>query len=78
MSAQKPFVFTPLCSVDVGETLGLYHAIQWILELQLTNVDFEVNSNKAADYFNRCKGDITEFTSEGRGGPWRPWSPLYF
>jgi len=55
--------FTLLCSVDVGEALGLYHAIRWIHELQLTNVDFEVDSEKVADYFNRGREDISEFGS---------------
>ena len=44
--------FTPMCSVDIGEALGLYHAIQWIHEVQLTNVDFEVDSKRVVDYFN--------------------------
>jgi len=30
--------FTPLCFVDVGETLGICHAVRWIHELQLTKV----------------------------------------
>jgi len=32
-----------LCSVEVGEALGLYHAMKWNHELQLANVDFEVD-----------------------------------
>jgi len=28
-----------VCSSEVGETLGLSHAICWMRELQLTNVD---------------------------------------
>jgi hypothetical protein len=64
MSAQKPGVwFGPLCSVEVGEALGLYHAIWWIHEFQLINVDFEVDSKIVADYFNKGLGDITEFGS---------------
>jgi len=51
--------FTPICSVDVGEALGLYHAARWIHELQLTNVD----SKRVADYFNKGRGDVTEFDS---------------
>jgi len=42
---------------------GLYHAIRWIHELQLTNVDFEVDSKIVADYFNKGRGDVTEFSS---------------
>jgi len=55
--------FHPVCSVDVGEALGLHHAIRWIYELQLTNVDFEVDSKRVADYFNKGRGDVTEFGS---------------
>ena len=43
--------------------MGLYHATQWINELQLTNVDFEVDSKTVADYFNKARGDSTEFGS---------------
>jgi ribonuclease HI len=59
----KTMWITPVCSVDVGEALGLYHAIRWIQELQLTNVDFEVDSKRVADYFNKGRGDVTEFGS---------------
>nr|ABN05778.1 Polynucleotidyl transferase, Ribonuclease H fold [Medicago truncatula] len=48
----KIMFFSPTCSIDVGEALGLHHAIRWIHELQLTNVDFEVDSKRVADYFN--------------------------
>jgi len=50
-----------LCSIDIGEALGLHHAICWVHELQLQNVDFEVELKCVADYFNRDNGDITEF-----------------
>jgi hypothetical protein len=62
-SKDEALWFTPLCSVDVGEALGLYHAIRWIHELQLENVDFEVDSKRVADYFNKGRGDVTEFGS---------------
>jgi len=45
----KTMWFTPLCSVDTGKALGFHHAIRWRHELQLTNVDFEVESKKVAD-----------------------------
>ncbi|KEH42462.1 hypothetical protein MTR_1g069475 [Medicago truncatula] len=51
----------PVCSTDVGEALGLSHAIRWVHELQLTNVDFEFDAKKVVDYFNRGSNDITEF-----------------
>lgn len=37
----KTMWLSPLCSVDVGDALGLYHAIEWIHDLQLANMDFE-------------------------------------
>ena len=49
----KTMWFTSLCYVDIGEALGLYHAIRWIHKLQLANVDFEVDSKRVADYFNK-------------------------
>jgi hypothetical protein len=52
---------TPLCSVEVGKALGLYHIIMWINELQLANVYVEVDLKKVADYYARSKGDFTEF-----------------
>ncbi|KEH18827.1 hypothetical protein MTR_8g028785 [Medicago truncatula] len=47
--------------VDIGEALVLHHAIRWVHELQLQNVDFEVDSKRVADYFNQGNGDVTEF-----------------
>lgn len=47
--------------LDLGEALGLYHAIQWVHDLQLAKVDFEVDSKRVADYFKRGSGDLTEF-----------------
>ena len=35
----KTMWFSPVCSVDVGEALGLFYAIQWVREL---NQHFEV------------------------------------
>jgi len=59
----KTMWFSPACSIHIGEALGLYHAIRWIHELQFTNVDFEVDSKRVADYFNNGRGDVTEFGS---------------
>ncbi|AES64554.1 hypothetical protein MTR_2g027020 [Medicago truncatula] len=53
----KSMWFTLLCSIDVGEALGLYHAIKWIHDLRLPNVD----SKRVVDYFNRSNDDITEY-----------------
>jgi hypothetical protein len=46
----KPHVLS-----DIGEALGLSHAIQWVHELQLPNVDFELDAKRVVDYFNNGK-----------------------
>ncbi|AES74135.1 hypothetical protein MTR_3g116210 [Medicago truncatula] len=51
----------PVCSLDVGEALSLHHDIQWVRELQLSNVDFEFDTKKVVDYFNKGNNDISEF-----------------
>ena len=48
-------------SDDEGESFGLYHAMWWMNDLQLLNVDFEVDFKRVADYFNRDNWDIIEF-----------------
>jgi len=51
----------PMCMPEVGEALGLFHAIQWIHEKQLTNVDFEMDAKKVVDYFNEGSNNVSEF-----------------
>jgi len=43
----------------IAEALGLYHAIMWIHDLQLANMDFEVDSKRVANYFKGDSGDIS-------------------
>jgi hypothetical protein len=50
-----------VCSLDIGEALGLFHAIHWMHDLQLTNMDFELDAKKVVDYYNRGSNDISEF-----------------
>ena len=57
----KTLWFSPVCSIDIGDALGLYHAFMWINELQLANVDFEADLKKVSDYYLRGSMDITEF-----------------
>jgi len=57
----KTMWFSLVCSVDIGEALGLYHAVWWVHDLQLPFVDFEVDSERVADYFKHGNADITEF-----------------
>lgn len=58
----KTLWITPLCFVKVGKALGPYHTMLWINDLQLTNVDFEVDSKEVVDYYVRNRGDITKFS----------------
>ena len=51
----RNFIKAKTCSSD------LYHAIQWVQELQLSNVDFEMDAKKVVDYFNKGRNDISEF-----------------
>lgn len=48
-------------SVDVGEALGLFHALQWLADMQFDGVDFMVDSKVTADAFNSHRHDATEF-----------------
>jgi len=48
------------CS-NIISILGLWHAICWVHELQLINVDFELDAEKVIDYFNKGNNDIFEF-----------------
>jgi len=42
-------------SLDIGEALGLHLAMQWVSDMQLDNIDFEVDSKTTKDgiYFGR-------------------------
>ncbi|CAJ2674072.1 unnamed protein product [Trifolium pratense] len=57
----KSMWLSPICNVDIGEALGLLHAIKWVSELQLDAVDFALDSKLLVDYFNKGGCDITEF-----------------
>jgi ribonuclease HI len=52
---------TPICDVRVGETLGLLSALDWVHNLNLGPVDFELDSKLVVDSFNSNKVDVTEF-----------------
>jgi ribonuclease HI len=57
----KTMWISPICSVDLGEALGLFHAINWVHELQLQRVDFALDSKTVVDYFHKGGSDVTEF-----------------
>ncbi|XP_045822393.1 uncharacterized protein LOC123915300 [Trifolium pratense] len=52
--------FTPLCDVRFGEALGLLSALNWVHELNLGPVDFELDSKIVVDSFHSNKCDATE------------------
>jgi hypothetical protein len=42
----------PMCSVSMGEALGLFHALQLLSEMQFDNVDFTLHSKIKTDTFH--------------------------
>lgn len=54
---------SPILNVDEGEAYGLLTAINWILELQLENVIFELDSKRVVDSFGSRMRDFTNFGS---------------
>jgi ribonuclease HI len=57
----KTVSISPMCSVAVGEALGLFHALQWLSDMQFDNVDFVLDSKITTDAFNHRWIDVTEF-----------------
>lgn len=53
--------FTHINSVDVGEALGLNHALQWVAELRLDGMDFSLNSKAVVDAFNDVDNNSIDF-----------------
>jgi len=47
-------------SVDIGEAFGLYHALQWMSDMQLDNIDFEFDSKSTRDTIYSDREDISE------------------
>ena len=56
----KTISFVGVYSVDIGEVLGLYHALQWMSDMQLDNIDFEVDSKSKRDAIYSGREDISE------------------
>lgn len=54
----KTLSSTSICSTEVGEVLRLLHAISWVYDLQLINVDFEFDAKKVVIYYNNSHNDI--------------------
>jgi len=50
-----------LHTVNVGEALGLYYALEWLSDMRFDNVDFALDSKTIVDAFNHTRPYITEF-----------------
>jgi hypothetical protein len=57
----KTVRFARVYDVEVGEALGLFHAIQWTSDTRMENIDFEVDSKVTKDAFSHRREDISEF-----------------
>jgi hypothetical protein len=53
--------FSPKSDVHVGEALGLLVALNWVHELNLGPVEFELDSKRVVDIFHSSSRDFTEF-----------------
>ena len=56
----KTISFVGVYSVDIGEALGLYHALQRVSDMQLDNIDFKVDSKSTRDAIYSDREDIFE------------------
>lgn len=59
----KTISFVGVYSVDIGEALSLYHALQWVNDMQFDNIDFEVDSKTTKDVVYSDREDISKFGS---------------
>ncbi|WJX93691.1 hypothetical protein P8452_75185 [Trifolium repens] len=57
----KTECYTPRSEVHIGEALGLLSALNWVHELQLGPVDFELDSKRVVDSFHSLAHDYSEF-----------------
>jgi len=57
----KTMSLSPLCSVPVGESLGLFNDVEWLSDMHMDNVDFVVDSKTTNDTFYSNKFDVSVF-----------------
>jgi len=48
-------------TIEVIEALGLFYALQWLVDMQFDNVEFLVDSKITIDAFNSNRQDVTKF-----------------
>jgi ribonuclease HI len=51
---------SPITDVDIGEALGLLSALNWVHDLQLENVDFELDSKNVVTSFHSKHPNASE------------------
>jgi len=54
--------FPPLIDIHIGEALGLLKAMEWVRDLQLVNMDFEVDSKTVVDNIYGERVGVSEFS----------------
>ncbi|MCH99278.1 cytochrome P450, partial [Trifolium medium] len=52
---------SPILDVDIGEALGLLSALNWVHDLRLKDVDFELDSQNVVTRFHSKREDMSEF-----------------
>jgi len=57
----RTVTFSDVYPVDIGEALSLYHTLQWVNDMHLDNIYFEVDSKTTKDALYSGREDITEF-----------------
>ncbi|GAU34524.1 hypothetical protein TSUD_393980 [Trifolium subterraneum] len=51
---------TPIMEVEVGEAIGLLHALKWVEELQISDMDFEVDCKRVVDSLHSNKNHASD------------------
>jgi len=51
--------FSLICEVHIGEALGLISALEWVHELNLGLVDYEMDAKRVVDSFLSSRHDVT-------------------
>jgi hypothetical protein len=57
----KMMSFPCLHQVTVGEAMGIFEALQWLSDMSLDNIDFELDSKITCDAFHFRRDDVSEF-----------------
>lgn len=57
----KQEYFSPICEVHIEEVLGLLFALDWVHELNIGPVNFELDAKRVVDSFNSQNCDAMEF-----------------